>query len=219
MFIRLFSVSITALLAFGMLAADAQADHRKKHRRSHAYDNYYAGPDVVKGVPGLRVFFGDYALTREEFDALYGSEEDNFDESYYIPKPASPSQRQTGSASSKVTSPSQDITTASTGKAPEPRVKPRMKPKVPDVTAKAAPADLLPDDSEDMGPAPAATPSSAAMSCDKAGAIVSGYGFQTVKPETCNGKVYAFNATRDGKSFAIKLDSASGELTEVKKLQ
>ena len=33
-----------------------------------------------------------------------------------------------------------------------------------------------------------------------------------------SGKVYAFNAQRGGKSFAIKLDSASGELTEVKKL-
>ena len=57
------------------------------------------------------------------------------------------------------------------------------------------------------------------MSCDKAGSIVSGYGFSSVNPTSCKGKVYAFNATRDGKSFTIKLDAASGELTEVKKLQ
>jgi len=34
---------------------------------------------------------------------------------------------------------------------------------------------------------------------------------------TCSGKVYAFNATRDGKPFSVKLNSSSGELTEVKK--
>ena len=58
----------------------------------------------------------------------------------------------------------------------------------------------------------------AGLSCDKAGTIVTGYGFSGVKAQSCKGKVYAFNATRDGKSFAIKLDAASGELTEVKKL-
>ncbi len=57
------------------------------------------------------------------------------------------------------------------------------------------------------------------MSCDKAGQIVSGYGFTSVKPTTCAGEVFAFNATRSGKAYVIKLSSASGELTEVKKVQ
>lgn len=57
------------------------------------------------------------------------------------------------------------------------------------------------------------------MSCDKAGQIVSGYGFTSVKPATCTGQVFAFNATRSGKAYVIKLSSASGELTEVKKVQ
>jgi hypothetical protein len=57
------------------------------------------------------------------------------------------------------------------------------------------------------------------MSCDKAGAIVSGYGFTSVKPTTCTGQVFAFSATRSGKAYVIKLSSASGELTEVKKVQ
>lgn len=61
--------------------------------------------------------------------------------------------------------------------------------------------------------------SAAALSCDKATAIVTGYGFATVKAEDCQGQVYAFNATRDGKTYAIKLSARSGELTEVKKLQ
>jgi len=55
------------------------------------------------------------------------------------------------------------------------------------------------------------------ISCAKAGQIVSGYGFKSVETVTCKGQVYAFNATRDGKPFAVKLNSASGELTEVKK--
>ena len=56
------------------------------------------------------------------------------------------------------------------------------------------------------------------MTCDKAGTIIEGYGFSGVKPGSCKGQVYAFNATRDGKSFAIKVNAANGELTEVKKL-
>jgi hypothetical protein len=57
------------------------------------------------------------------------------------------------------------------------------------------------------------------MSCEKAEKIVSGYGFTSVKPTACSGQVFAFNATRSGKSYVIKLSSASGELTEVKKVQ
>jgi hypothetical protein len=57
------------------------------------------------------------------------------------------------------------------------------------------------------------------MSCEKAEKIVSGYGFTSVKPTACSGQVFAFNATRSGKSYVIKLSSASGELTEVKKIQ
>ena len=62
-------------------------------------------------------------------------------------------------------------------------------------------------------------PATAGMSCDKAEKIVSGYGFTSVKPTTCTGQVFAFNATRSGKAYVIKLSSASGELTEVKKVQ
>jgi hypothetical protein len=58
-----------------------------------------------------------------------------------------------------------------------------------------------------------------AISCDTAEKIVSGYGFAIVKPTTCTGQVFAFNATRSGKVYVIKLSSASGELTEVRKVQ
>ncbi len=58
-----------------------------------------------------------------------------------------------------------------------------------------------------------------AMSCDKAGKIISGYGFSGVRPASCKGQVYAFNATRGGKAYLVRLSAASGELTEVKKVQ
>lgn len=62
-------------------------------------------------------------------------------------------------------------------------------------------------------------PATTGMSCDKAEKIVSSYGFTSVTPATCTGRVFAFNATRSGKVYVIKLSSASGELTEVKKVQ
>jgi hypothetical protein len=58
----------------------------------------------------------------------------------------------------------------------------------------------------------------AAISCSKAGKVISGYGFGDIKSVDCQGQVYAFNAKRDGKRYAIKLNAVSGELTEVKKL-
>lgn len=198
MFARAFTVSLAALLGFGILASSAEADHRKKHRRVKVYDNYYSGPDVVRGVPGLRLFFGDYALTEEEFDALYGSDRE-FDEGYYEPEPAPVKRKKKTAvkpaiASPKKAAPAKNLSTASTDAARKPVAKPES-------AAAAKPA-----------------PAAAALTCDKATSIVGGYGFAGVKAETCKGKVYAFNATRDGKSFAIKVDSTSGELTEVKKL-
>lgn len=68
-------------------------------------------------------------------------------------------------------------------------------------------------------PTVATTASKSGMSCDKAGNIISGYGFTSIKPQSCAGKVYVFNATRSGKNYLVKLSSASGELTEVKKIQ
>jgi hypothetical protein len=58
----------------------------------------------------------------------------------------------------------------------------------------------------------------ATLSCDKAGSIVGGYGFIAINPADCEGRVYAFNASRDGKAFTVTLNAASGELIEVRKV-
>ena len=208
MFLRGLTLSLATLLAFGIAAPSAEADHRKKHRRVMIYDHYYAGPEIVREIPGLRLFFGDYAMSEEEFDALYGTRRDRrfereFDESYYEPEPApaKPKKKPANPATASSKKPAaKEVTTASIDKAKKPAAKSTSTEEKAAVSKK-----------------PAA--STAGMSCDKAGSIVSGYGFSGVKAQTCQGKVYAFNATRDGKAFAIKVDSASGELTEVKKLQ
>ena len=200
---------LAGVFAFGILAEPAAADHRKRYRKARINQQYSRGPDFVYGVPGLRVLFGDYALTEEEYDDLYGTDDSPdavFDEDYYVPKAksktavtkkprAKPEQAKAEKPAAiktektaKVSKPSQDVTTASVSK-----------PEKADTAMQTA--------------------TSGALSCDKAGDIVSGYGFQSVKPTACKGKTYAFAATRDGSSFSIKLDPASGELTEVKKLQ
>jgi hypothetical protein len=64
----------------------------------------------------------------------------------------------------------------------------------------------------------AKAPGSGPLTCESATQVVAGFGFSSVEASSCSGKIYAFNAKRGGKSFAIKLDPASGQLTEVKKL-
>lgn len=102
----------------------------------------------------------------------------------------------------------------------EPRyVKPRKKKKTAKVVPKENPA---PKKSAAVVPKKAAKPTqqaSRAVSCEKAGKIILDYGFSSVKPTSCAGQVYAFNATRGGKPYVVRLSSASGELTEVKKVQ
>jgi hypothetical protein len=101
-----------------------------------------------------------------------------------------------------------------------PAAKPVEKKSVASTQKKAAAPSVASVEKKDVTSAEKKTASAApGMSCDKAGQIVSGYGFTSVKPATCTGQVFAFNATRSGKAYVIKLSSASGELTEVKKLQ
>ena len=203
--VRSVVLAVSVLAATAALTITADAGERRKFRRQAApADLYYAGPGFVHRMPGFRVLFGDYALSKEEFDALYGNGED-FDETYYEPKPlvsAKPKVKPATKAA-KATTPAA-LTTASTDDAEPQPVAPK-----PIKAAKPATAALT----ADPPPAPSAT-----LTCGKASTIIEGYGFSGVKPGSCKGKVYAFNATRDGRNFAIKVNATSGELTEVKKL-
>ena len=191
---RGFAFCLAALLAFGVFAESASADHRSKQRRVIVEDDYDPVPPFIGAVPGLRIFFGDYALSEEEFDELYGRrarrDAEAYDERYYEPELAKPKRK----ATKKKAEQSNKKKTA------------------------AKPAKQAPQKEASAAQKKAAPAKSTGLSCEKASSVVTGYGFSSVTPSNCEGKVYAFNAQRDGKSFAIKLDPASGELTEVKKL-
>jgi hypothetical protein len=187
MLVRGIALSLASLLAAGSMVDSALADHKRRHIIIE--DDYYEGPPFVRHIPGLRIFFGDYALTEEEFDELYGTGRRAYrrDREDYDPEPAKPRRKSTQQEQQK-----------------------------PAKKTASRPAEGA-GSSTKKAPAKAAA-SSSGLSCERATSVVSGYGFSSVTPSSCNGKVYAFNAQRDGKNFAIKLDPKSGELTEVKKL-
>lgn len=54
--------------------------------------------------------------------------------------------------------------------------------------------------------------------CEKAKATVRKYAFVNVEAKSCEGEIFRFSASRDGKLFAIKVSALSGDLLEVEKL-
>jgi hypothetical protein len=183
-----------ALLAFGTLAGSASAGGNHGEPPP-VYEQTYSGPPIIRRIPGLRILFGDYALTEDEYNQLYEKKKNKkkIDESYYEPQPVP--------GKSKAAKPSAPASAAKPGTPAKPAT--AANPSLPQKTAAAT----------------AAKPSGGApLTCEKATEVVSGYGFSSVEASSCAGKLYAFNAKRGGKTFAIKLDPASGELTEVKKL-
>jgi hypothetical protein len=183
MFVRSVTLFLAAFLAVGVMAETARADQER----------VYYGPPIIREIPGLRIFFGDYALSEEEFDALYGT-----------PRRAHRNER----ASREDLDEDEPAPRKQKRKASE---REKQKQKNNSAAKPVKPAG-------EKGEAKKKTAAASALSCEKATSVVSGYGFTGITPSSCSGKVYAFNATRDGKSFAIKLDSANGELTEVRKL-
>jgi hypothetical protein len=65
---------------------------------------------------------------------------------------------------------------------------------------------------------PAKTANGKSIGCTAGAAVITGYGFGDVKPKVCTGATYAYSAARAGKAYEIKLTAASGEITDVKKL-
>ncbi|MCB1379600.1 MAG: hypothetical protein KDK89_14725 [Alphaproteobacteria bacterium] len=197
MIVRVACSLLALVLVAGAMPGDAQADHRKRIRRAPVYEDY-GGPQFVRAP--LRFIFGGYELTPEDYADLYGN--DDFDEGYYDPTIdlAPPKAKSKSKTAAKI--PDKIV--------PKPVAKPKS---VRDLSTASVSKPAKTESSSDS------SRSTAGLSCEKAGQIITGYGFTGVKAQACEGKVYAFNATRDGKPFAIKLNAANGELTEVKKLQ
>lgn len=200
--VRGITLAGAALLAAVTIGGSARAgnDHNEPPPPQPTYDTY-TGPSFLRHIPGIRLLFGDFVPAQDPNGNLYGQKKkkNNFDESYYEPQPAP------GPAKPKPLKPSAKPATATapTASASSASASAAATSAMPQKTASAAPAKPLAD-----GP----------LSCDKATEVVAGYGFSSVEASTCSGKLFTFNAKRDGKTFAIKLDPVSGELTEVRKL-
>ncbi len=105
------------------------------------------------------------------------------------------------------------------------RAEPVVKPKAKAVVA-AKPKKLDPDkvQTASLGkPAQTVKPKAKSVvgktiGCTAGAAVVTGYGFGAVKPKICTGNTYAYTAARAGKIYEIKLTAASGEITDVRKL-
>jgi hypothetical protein len=194
MFVRGISLSLITVIATGMFGAVAGAEQRKTATPQPEASS--SGPPILRHIPGLRILFGEDPSTDEQ-PASRSGKADNFDESYYEPQPAQPQKPPKKTA----------LTPEKTGNASN-------APSDNSGASGSAPKAASTEKTSATAPKPAAT----GLSCEKAAAVVSGYGFSDIAPESCSGKIYAFNAKRDGKSFAIKVSAASGELSEVKKL-
>jgi hypothetical protein len=103
---------------------------------------------------------------------------------------------------------------ATVASAPVPKLAPAA------VKRKVAPLALKPQSKPKLETAsltPAKPKASKSIGCTAGAAIVTGYGFAGVTPKVCTGNIYAYNASRDGKSYLIKVTAAQGEITEVTK--
>lgn len=106
------------------------------------------------------------------------------------------------------------------------RAEPLAKPKARTAVVKAKPKNIDPDRVEtaslgkprDVAKPKAKTVVGKTIGCTAGAAVVTGYGFGAVKPKVCTGNTYAYTAARGGKVYEIKLTAASGEITDVRKL-
>lgn len=232
----LFTATVAMAILAGTLATPSEAGRRWKPWR-------YLIPDISMLDPRDEDY-EDYYLDEEDYAAerayarRQAAEEDM---QYYEPEYVPPVKKKKAAAATTTT------TKKKVAKQVNPVPKPKQKPATvaakkavtTTTAAKTAPAATAtasaakPQVAKDAlttasltKPAEPAKPllakpaaPSAAMTCDKATGIVSGYGFASVTPKACSGETFAFNASRGGKSYEIKLSAATGELTEVKKLR
>lgn len=187
--IRGLSLFGMALLALGHDAGAASAGSETREAPS-IYGDSYTGPPLIRRIPGVRILFGDPATDAQETDDVSGQTKKK-------------KQQQQLDESYYEPAPATPVKPKVTKPPAKAAAKPPANPALPQRSASAAAAKPLAE-----GP----------LSCEKATSLVSGYGFSSVEAATCSGKLYAFNAKRGANSFAIKLDPASGQLTEVKKL-
>lgn len=106
-------------------------------------------------------------------------------------------------------------------KAEPPAASAAIKPVMPLATTSKveAPKALTPKPLSPKAQVASAAPAAGAIGCSKGAEIVSGYGFTSVKPRSCTGSTYSFNASRATNAYLIKVAAATGEITDVQKLK
>ena len=209
---RLHIIGLAALAAIaGSFAtvADAEAGSRWRFLNPGYY--FYDPPprDFYAYEYDDEEFYGD----EERPLAYYDPDDDYYDPRYYEP-------RYEGEEPVYIAPKKKTKKTVKADPVPKPVAKKSVTAAQKKALTKTETTSLASVEKKAVAPAEKKTAAAAGgMSCEKAEKIVSGYGFTSVKPTACSGQVFAFNATRSGKSYVIKLSSASGELTEVKKVQ
>jgi hypothetical protein len=193
-------VALAAVVGVTGLAVSAEAEVRLKRKNGVAYfEPYYPG-EVYVVEPGVY----DDEVRHVAFD-------DGYYDPYYLPpskksKKARKAQRAKAAAIAAAREAEAKAKAAKVAKA-----KPAASEEITGSTSKIKTASVAPE-------TPKKATTTAAVTCEKATSIITGYGFATVEATKCAAPTYEFKAQRDGKDFLIKVSSASGELTEVKKL-
>jgi|GEM_PF-3150379 len=233
---RALMITLAGVLGASFLADDAEARHRG--RWVYGYGGYYPGPAYLPPPPPRYYRYRLRRMSPEEYYDAYG---DNYDPYFEPPvRKVKPLKKRKAFKNTKKkvaktqagVSKSQPAPKRKVAKSTAPNMEPvAAAPKKETVAAPkkeivaasrtetvAAPRKEPVKTVAKSAPQPVAS-SKGGLSCEKAGTIISGYGFSGVKASNCSGQVYAFDAARDGKTYAIKLDSANGELTEVRKVR
>ena len=197
--------ALAAGLVLGVSAPDAEA----WHQRNYGYGYYRPGPPPP---PYYRYY-------DEDFDQGY------YDPYYEPPRKLKPAkqklskkkrlelQKEAARAKRLAEKKASERKKAAVEKKAAAVQTPMVKTAKPEKTTSATPEQTASISK------PAKPKSTAALSCEKAGSIISGYGFSAITASKCEGPEYTFNAAREGKSYAITLNATSGELTEVRKVR
>lgn len=214
---RFAMMALAAIVGVTAIATAADAEVRLKRKNGRAYfEPYYPG-EVYMAEPGI---YGNDVPPSVYDDEDYNGQQRQvvaFDESYYDPYYLPPSKKlKKAKAAQRAKAKAAALAAAREAEARANALK----------VAKAKPPEAsqeITGSTSKIKSAAVATegvkkPASVAVSCEKATSIVSGYGFSTVEATKCAAPTYEFKALRDGKAFVVKVSSASGELTEVKKL-
>jgi hypothetical protein len=210
-------MALAAIVGITGVAATADAEVLLKRKNGRVYFEPYYPAEVYVAEPGS---YGYEAPPGEFNDEVYEGRARQvvaFDESYYDPYYLPPSKKlKKAKAAQRAKAKAAALAAAREAEAKAKAAK-VAKAKTPEASEEIT-GSTSKIKSAAVATEGAKKPAGAAVSCEKATSIVSGYGFSTVEATKCTAPTYEFKAQRQGKSFVVKVSSASGELTEVKKL-